>query len=153
MSLNMKKSLAMLAGVAAITITASAAHADGEVNIYSSRHYDTDERLYSDFTETTGIKVNRIEAGASELLERLKAEGANSPADVVLTVDAGRLWAFQKEDLFQSVNSAKLNEAIPANLRDNDGNWYGISQRARVIFYDKASVENPPQTYADLADP
>lgn len=153
MSLNLKKSLAMLAGVAAITITTSAAHADGEVNIYSSRHYDTDERLYSDFTETTGIKVNRIEAGASELLERLKAEGANSPADVVLTVDAGRLWAFQQEDLFQSINSAKLNDTIPANLRDEDGNWYGISQRARVIFYDKAAVSNPPQTYADLADP
>ena len=153
MSLNLKKSLAMLAGVAAMTITASVAHADGEVNIYSSRHYDTDERLYSDFTEATGIKVNRIEAGASELLERLKAEGANSPADVVLTVDAGRLWAFQQEDLFQSINSTTLNEAIPANLRDEDGNWYGISQRARVIFYDKAAVSNPPQTYADLADP
>lgn len=153
MSLNMKKSLAMLAGIAAITITASAAHADGEVNIYSSRHYDTDERLYSDFTEATGIKVNRIEGNINELIERAKAEGENSPADVFITTDAGRLFKLDQDELLSETSSDVLNSAVPANLRHPDGKWFGISQRARVIFYDKERVSEPPQTYADLADP
>lgn len=153
MSLNMRKSLTLLAGIAAITVTASAAYADGEVNIYSSRHYDTDERLYSDFTEATGIKVNRIEGNINELIERAKAEGENSPADVFITTDAGRLFKLDQDDLLSETSSDVLDAAVPANLRHPDGKWFGISQRARVIFYDKERVSEPPQTYADLADP
>lgn len=124
-----------------------------EVNIYSSRHYDTDEQLYTDFTEATGIAVNRIEGTADELIARLKAEGANSPADIILTVDAGRIWLTDQEGLLQPVDSEVLNERIPDYLRSPDGDWYGFSTRARVIFYAKDRVENPPQTYAELADP
>lgn len=124
-----------------------------EVNIYSSRHYDTDEQLYTDFTEATGIAVNRIEGTADELIARLKAEGANSPADIILTVDAGRIWLTDQEGLLQPVDSEVLNERIPDYLRSPDGDWYGFSTRARVIFYAKDRVENPPRTYAELADP
>lgn len=124
-----------------------------EVNLYSSRHYDNDEALYTNFTEATGITVNRIEGTADELIARMKAEGLNSPADVVLTVDAGRAWLADQESLFQPIDSAVLAERIPENLRHPDGHWFGLSQRARVIFYAKDRVETPPQTYEALADP
>jgi iron(III) transport system substrate-binding protein len=138
---------ALAAGLAALPAVAD------EVNIYSSRHYDTDERLYSDFTETTGIAINRIEGTPEELIARMQAEGANSPADVFLTVDAGRIWLADRDDLLQPVDSAILNERIPAHLRHPDGHWFGFSQRARIIFYAKDRVPNPPQTYEALADP
>lgn len=144
--------------MAAVTATAAFAAtpvlAAGELNLYSSRHYDTDERLYSNFEEKTGIKINRIEDGADKLIERIKAEGANSPADVLLTVDAGRLWRADEAGLLQPVESEVLEERIPANLRHPDGHWYGLSQRVRVIFYDKTKVDpSEIQTYEDLADP
>lgn len=146
-------SLSALA-VTLVFLGASApASAEGELNLYSSRHYDTDEKLYSDFEKETGIKINRIEDDASALIERIKAEGDNSPADVLLTVDAGRLWAADQDGLFQPVQSELLSERIPANLRHPDGHWFGFSQRARVIFYDKEKVKEPPKTYQDLADP
>jgi iron(III) transport system substrate-binding protein len=129
------------------------AQAGEELNLYSSRHYDTDEKLYTDFEVATGIKINRIEGKDNEILERIKAEGANSPADVLISVDAGRIWAAQQDGLFQPIVSETLNARIPANLRDPEGNWFGFSQRARVIFYDKAKVTEPPLTYAALADP
>lgn len=153
MPIKTSKITCLLAAVLASSAFITGALAEGEVNIYSARHYDTDERLYSDFTDATGIKVNLIEAGSSELMERLKAEGANSPADVVITTDAGRLYQLNKEELLQNIQSDELGTKIPANLRHSDGAWFGISQRARVIFYDKETVANPPQTYADLADP
>jgi iron(III) transport system substrate-binding protein len=134
-------------------MAAGAALAEGEVNIYSSRHYDTDERLYSDFTAATGIAVNRIDGNADELIERIKAEGANSPADILITVDAGRLYRADADGLFQPVDSAVLNERIPAEFRHPDGHWFGFSSRARIIFYDRDKVANPPKTYADLAKP
>lgn len=127
--------------------------ADGEVNLYSARHYDTDEKLYSDFEKQTGIKINRIEDKAGALIKRIKAEGANSPADVLLTVDAGRLWAADKEGVLKPIQSEVLEEVIPVNLRHPDGKWFGFSTRARVIFYDKDKLKEPPQTYQDLADP
>lgn len=127
--------------------------ADGDVNIYSSRHYDGDEALYSGFEEATGITVNRIEGNADELIARMKAEGDNSPADVVLTVDVGRIWRAEQAGLLQAVESDVLAARIPAHLRHSDGKWFGFSQRARIIFYDKADVTEPPLTYADLADP
>ena len=142
-----------LTSVLALTLGAGAALADGVVNIYSSRHYDNDESLYEGFTEATGIEVNRIEADADELIARLNAEGANSPADVFLTVDAGRIWRADEAGLLQAVDSEVLNTRIPAHLRHPDGHWFGMSQRARIIYYDKNDVENPPRTYEDLADP
>ncbi|MEM7774945.1 MAG: extracellular solute-binding protein [Pseudomonadota bacterium] len=154
-ALNGLLSLAGTATAMALTAVALAppAAASGEVNVYSSRHYDTDERLYSDFTKATGIKINRIEAGASALIKRINSEGANSPADVLITVDAGRLWAADKDGLFEPINSEALAAAVPANLRHPNGHWFGFSTRARVIFYDKTRVKEPPKTYADLADP
>jgi iron(III) transport system substrate-binding protein len=132
---------------------AGPAQAQEELNLYSSRHYDTDERLYSNFTEQTGIEINRIEDSADVLIERMKSEGANSPADVLLTVDAGRLWRAQEAGLLQGIESDVLSENIPANLRDDEGEWFGFSKRARIIFYDKEDVADPPQTYEALADP
>jgi iron(III) transport system substrate-binding protein len=133
--------------------TAAPAFADGELNLYSARHYDTDERLYSDFEDATGITINRIEGNADELSARMQAEGINSPADVLLTVDTSRLKRAKDAGLLQSIDSTILEERIPDNLQDNDNQWFGFSQRARVIFYDKADVTNPPMTYLDLADP
>ena len=142
---------ALLAGLASAAV--APAYAEGELNLYSSRHYDTDERLYSDFTEATGIKINRIEGKGDELIERMRAEGANSPADVLLTVDTTRLERAKDAGVLQPVDSAVLEERIPANLQDADNEWFGFSQRARIFFYDKADVAEPPQTYLELADP
>ena len=138
---------AALAALAAVPALAD------DVNIYSSRHYDTDEALYDNFTKATGIQVNRIEGTPEELIARMKAEGANSPADIFLTVDAGRIWLADRDGLLQPVHSAVLEERIPEHLRHPDGHWFGLSQRARVIFYAKDRVANPPQTYEALADP
>ena len=124
------------------------------LNLYSARHYQTDEALYENFTKATGIKINRIEAGDEQLLERIKSEGAMSPADVLMIVDAARLWSAQQQGLFQPVRSATLSERIPATMRDPDGNWYGFSSRARVIVYNKATVKAADvPTYESLADP
>ncbi|QHQ35341.1 Fe(3+) ABC transporter substrate-binding protein [Algicella marina] len=148
----MHPSRTVLAGLIA-SIVAGSAMADGVVNLYSSRHYDTDERLYSDFEEATGITINRIEGNADELIARMEAEGANSPADILLTVDASRTWRADQKGLYQPIDSEVLNRAIPSYLRHEDGNWFGFSQRARIFFYAKDRVDNPPQTYDDLADP
>ncbi|MEO1538136.1 MAG: extracellular solute-binding protein [Pseudomonadota bacterium] len=144
---------ASILALAASTVFATGAVAEGEVNLYSSRHYDTDERLYSDFTEATGITVNRIEGNADELIARMEAEGANSPVDVFLTVDTVRMTRAKEMGLLQPVESPILEEAIPAYLQDDDNQWFAFSQRARILFYDKADVPNPPQTYQDLANP
>jgi len=126
----------------------------GAVNLYTSRHYDTDESLYQGFAERTGIRVNLVEAEADQLIERIKSEGSNSPADILMTVDAGRLWRAEQEGLFQPVASSTLEQAIPSNLRHPDGLWYGFTQRARVIMYHKERV-NPAElsTYEALVDP
>ncbi len=142
-----------IATTTALTSLPQAALAEGELNLYSSRHYDTDERFYSEFTEATGITINRLEGKADELLARMVSEGANSPADVFLTVDTSRLERAKDAGVLQPVESAILEERIPANLQDSDNSWFGFSQRGRVIFYDKEAVAEPPQTYADLADP
>jgi len=124
----------------------------GEVNLYSSRHYNTDDALYNNFTSATGIKVNLIEAKADPLIARVKSEGKNSPADVLMTVDAGRLWKADDEGLYQPVDSKILEAQIPENLRHPKGHWFGFSKRARVIMYNKEMV-NPVKlsTYEDLA--
>lgn len=126
----------------------------GVVNLYSARHYDTDEVLYQSFADRTGVQVNLVEADADQLIERIKSEGANSPADVLITVDAGRLWRAQEDGLFLPVESSVLSAAVPENLREPSGLWYGLSKRARVIMYNKDRV-NPAElsSYEDLADP
>nr|WP_232829478.1 extracellular solute-binding protein [Tropicimonas sp. IMCC34043] len=129
------------------------AAAEEVLNIYSSRHYDTDERLYSDFENATGITIYRIEGQADELIARMKAEGRNSPADVLVTVDTSRLYRAKQAGVLQPVESEVLEERIPGYLQDADNEWFGFSQRSRIIFYDKTTVTEPPQTYADLADP
>ncbi|NEZ59394.1 Fe(3+) ABC transporter substrate-binding protein [Adonisia turfae] len=125
----------------------------GEVNLYSSRHYNTDDTLYKEFTERTGIRVNLLEGKADELLERLKAEGDRSPADVFMTVDAGRLWRADQEGVFAPVSSTILEERIPESLRHPDGHWFGVSKRARVLMYNKDLVDpSELSTYEALAD-
>ena len=126
----------------------------GEVNLYSSRHYNTDDKLYQDFTERTGIRVNLLEGSADELLARLKAEGDRSPADIFMTVDAGRLWAADQEGIFTPVSSSVLEERIPASLRHPEGHWFGFSKRARVLMYNKELVDPAElSTYEALTDP
>lgn len=139
--------------VAALVAGTCAAAAEGELNLYSSRHYDTDERLYSDFTEATGITVNRIEGKADELIARMQAEGANSPADILLTVDTSRLKRAKDAGVLQSVDSEVLEARIPSNLQDSDNEWFGFSQRSRIIFFDKNDVTSPPTDYLSLANP
>jgi len=139
----------------ALAVSASAVGAQEKVlNLYSSRHYQTDEALYTNFTKQTGIKINRIEANEDALLERLKNEGDKSPADVFLTVDAGRLWRAEQMGLLQPVKSEVLLTRIAPELRHPEGLWFSFSIRARPIFYNKASVNRDDiQTYEDLASP
>ncbi|MEM1176066.1 MAG: Fe(3+) ABC transporter substrate-binding protein [Pseudomonadota bacterium] len=136
------------------TDSPAAAPSAGVVNVYSSRHYDTDIALYEDFTASTGIDVNRIEAGADELIARITTEGEFSPADLLITVDAGRLWRAEQAGIFSPVESDVLDERIPANLRHPDGLWFGLSTRARVIIYNReAGKPDKLNDYQDLADP
>jgi iron(III) transport system substrate-binding protein len=126
----------------------------GVVNVYTSRHYDTDLALYEDFTCETGIKVNRLEADADALIERIAAEGEYSQADLFVTVDAGRLWRAEQAGFLAAVDSKVLQERIPANLRDPQNRWIALTTRARIIVYNKA--KGAPQglaTYEDLAKP
>lgn len=125
-----------------------------EVNLYSARHYDSDLVLYDRFTKETGIKINRIEGNADQLIARMKSEGANSPTDLFITADAGALWRAQEAGLFQPVQSETLTARIPENLREPDGNWYGFMRRARVVAYDSAKVKPEEiDDYAKLAEP
>lgn len=148
----MTRPTSTLAAATLLALSTSAATAD-ELNLYSSRHYDTDERLYADFEEATGITINRIEGDADELIARMQAEGANSPADILLTVDTSRLERARLAGVLQPVESEILETRVPSYLQDAGNEWFGFSQRARIIFYDKNDVPNPPQTYAALADP
>ncbi len=124
------------------------------VNLYSARHYDTDNALYESFTKKTGMKVNLVEAEADQLIERIQSEGANSPADVLITVDAGRLWRAKEAGVLQPINSQVLEAAVPESLRDLEGYWFGLSKRARVIVYNKDKVKpSDLSTYEALTDP
>ena len=124
------------------------------VNIYSARHYDTDIALYDTFTEQTGIQVNLIEGGSDALIERILNEGKYSPADILITVDAGRLWRAQEKGVFQPISSEVLEERIPANLREPAGHWFGLSKRARVIVYNTENdLPVAITNYEQLTDP
>ena len=138
---------------------------DKVLNLYSARHYPTDEALYSDFTKATGIKINRVDSDDAGIIARLKAEGSASPADVILLVDAARLWRGEVDGMFLPVKSKALEAAVPAQLRSkptDDGStaydggtpWFGLSTRARVVVYDKLKVNKQDvDTYEKLADP
>jgi len=124
------------------------------LNLYSSRHYQTDEALYTNFEKATGIKINRIEGPEDPLLERMKSEGSRSPADVLITVDMGRLMKAQEAGLFQPIKSAVLEASVPAALRAADGSWFGFSVRARPILYAKGKLDAKQlPDYESLADP
>lgn len=144
---------------AALCVAAGTAQAQQKVlNLYSARHYQTDEALYDNFTKTTGVRINRIDADDAGLLARLKTEGTSSPADVILLVDAARLWRGEVEGLFQPVRSTVLEQRIPAHLRGKDdgagSQWFGFSTRARVVVIDKVAVRREEaDTYEKLADP
>jgi iron(III) transport system substrate-binding protein len=137
-------------GCSALVVSAQ----DKILNLYSSRHYQTDEALYANFTKKTGIKINRIEAGEDPLIERLRNEGSASPGDVLVTVDAGRLSRAEQLGLLQPVKSSVLDARLPEHMRASGGQWFGFSARARVIVYNKATI-NPAdvQNYEDLANP
>lgn len=151
----MKSSRTTFAMIAAGTATMAGGQALAqEVNLYSSRHYDTDVALYEDFTEASGVEVNLIEGDADELIERIRAEGANSPADVLITVDAGRLYRAEEADLLSPVESDTLEERVPDNLQHPDDLWFGLSKRIRAVVYAKDRVD-PAEitTYEALAEP
>jgi iron(III) transport system substrate-binding protein len=148
---------AFVLGLAALAGTMAQAQ-DAVLNLYSARHYPTDEALYSGFTKATGIRIQRVDADDAGILARLRAEGAASPADVILLVDAARLWRAEVDGLFRPIKSAVLEKAIPAHLRAKPGDdgtaWFGLSTRARVVVYDKAQVKREDvDTYEELAAP
>ena len=129
--------------------------ADGNaLHIYSSRHYNTDEKLYTDFTKETGIEIKRVDGKGDALIARLEQEGELTPADLLITVDAGRLWRAEQAGLFEEIQSETLNEKIPANFKHPQGQWFGFSTRARVLVYNTEKIEKGKLTsYKDLADP
>ncbi|MBA3589024.1 extracellular solute-binding protein [Methylibium sp.] len=154
LSTGIKAAIAALALGGAFAATAQ----EPVLNLYSARHYQTDEALYTDFTKATGVKINRVDADDAGILARLRSEGASSPADVVLLVDAARLWRAEAEGLFQPVDSKLLETRLPATLRGKDqgagSQWFGYSTRARVIVFNKAEVQREDaDTYQELADP
>ena len=145
--------LALLASSSGVSLAQEA-----ELNLYSARHYATDEALYADFTRATGIRINRVDADDAGILSRLKAEGSSSPADVILLVDTARLWKGEVEGLFKPIHSKLLEKAIPEHLRartrTEGTSWFGFSTRARVIVYDKSRVKpEDVDSYEKLALP
>ena len=146
--------IAATLGISCALTTTSVSAQQQVLNLYSSRHYQTDEALYANFEKATGIKVNRIEGPEDPLIERLKGEGDKSPADLLVTVDMGRLLKAQQLGLFQPIKSALLEEKIPLELRAADGSWFGFSVRARPIYYAKSRVDKSQlPDYESLADP
>lgn len=155
MAMGMMGKAALAAvGVAVATGFAGAAQADGVVNVYSARHYDTDDQIFAAFEDATGIEVNVLEADSDVLIARMVQEQEFSPADVLLTVDAGRLWRAEQAGVLQPVSSDPLETLVPEHLRHPDGLWYGVSKRARVIVYNREDgAPEGVDEYADLADP
>jgi iron(III) transport system substrate-binding protein len=153
----MSKTQTLACAVLALAASCPAVAQEQVLNLYSARHYSTDEALYTNFTKATGIKVNRVDADDAGILQRLKAEGAASPADVILLVDAARLWKAEVDGLFAPIKSKLLEDAIPVTLRAKarpEGTpWFGFSTRARVVVYNKANVQRDDvDTYEELGD-
>lgn len=139
---------------AMLLASGSAMAGEPVLNLYSARHYQTDETLYSNFTRATGIKINRIDGKEDELFERIRREGPASPADVFLTVDAARLQVAEDAGLFAPVDAEILKTRIPTQFRDSNNNWFGFSYRARVIAYNKDKIKPADvQSFRDLASP
>lgn len=149
-----KLTLAAFALAASAFLSCQTGHDGDVVNVYTHRHYAVDQEIFAQFTEETGIKVNVINASADELIQRMETEGENSPADLLITVDAGRLNRAHGKDLLQAFDSGFLTSVVPAQYRQPEGYWYGMTTRARIIAYAKDRV-NPEEIsdYADLADP
>jgi iron(III) transport system substrate-binding protein len=155
---TLSRSSRLLAVLVAAVALPALAQDDKVLNLYSARHYQTDEALYENFTKATGIRINRVDADDAGLLARLQSEGRSSPADVILLVDAARLWRAEVDGLFQPVKSPLLEAKIPATLRGKDdgqgSQWFGFSTRARVVVYDKQKVKpTDVDSYEKLADP
>ena len=129
---------------------------EADLQVYSARHYDL-EAAFEDFTDETGLTVEFLDGDDVELLERLKSEGEDTPADVFITVDAGMLWNAAEQDQLAPLESAELEQAVPEDLRDPEGRWYGLAMRARTVVYDPEKVDpaelDPVDTYAALGDP
>lgn len=134
-------------------VLASSLFASGEVNVYSHRHYDSDKLLFKKFEEKTGIKVNVVTAKAEELVSKLAIEGANTPADVLITADIGNLYEAKTRNLLQSVNSKTLTENIPTHLRDSDNKWFALTKRARIFVYNPNKIDPKDLSdYLSLSD-
>ncbi|MEX2497456.1 MAG: Fe(3+) ABC transporter substrate-binding protein [Wenzhouxiangellaceae bacterium] len=143
-----------LRGLGLLLLVLTSGAAAEQVNLYSARHYDVDQQLYDGFTERTGIEVRVLEGSSDQLVERIQREGIASPADVLITVDAGRLWRAEEAGVLQSVESELLEERIPEYLRHPDGLWFGFSQRMRLIYINPDRVDPAlVKTYEDLARP
>lgn len=137
-----------------IAAPAAALRAVAEVNVYSGRHYDSDLKIFAEFTKLTGIKVNVIEAGGDDLIERMTREGRASPADMFITADAGMLWRAESRGLFRPITDEAILARVEPHLREKRGLWIGLTKRARVIIYDKSGgLPEGVAAYADLADP
>ncbi len=160
--MNMKRRTFLASGAAlgtvmihqSLTARSSFAQSGKVLNLYSARHYDADNKVYEGFSQKTGIKINLVEAPADKLIERVKSEGAKSPADIIITVDAGNLWRIQQAGLFQKVPmTSSLYSSIDKDLRDPDGQWFGFAKRTRVIIYNKSRMQSSDiARYEDLAD-
>lgn len=153
-----RRPVAAVAALFAFVLPLATQAQENVLNLYSARHYQTDEALYDNFTKATGIKINRVDADDSGILARLKSEGTASPADVILLVDAARLWRAEVDGLFQPVKSPTLQSRIPAQLRGKDAGegsqWFGFSTRARIVVYNTKNVaRDDVDTYEELADP
>ena len=146
---NLKKYHFLLTSLLVLIATAPIS---AQINLYTHRHYDSDKILFEKFTKETGIKINVIKGSADQLIQRMISEGKNSPADILLTVDAGRLHRAKEAGVLQSINSKTINKNVPSEMRDPDGFWYGLTVRARVIVYAKDRIDsNELSTYEDLA--
>lgn len=146
--------VAVLLAASTVAVGSAAAQPQPEVNVYSGRNYDSDYALYEAFTQQTGIKVNLVEAGEDQIIQRILNEGVNSPADIMITTDAGRLWRAEQAGLFQPIRSTLLESRVPEYHRDPEGLWFGLAGRARVFVYAKDRID--PSwfpTYESLADP
>jgi iron(III) transport system substrate-binding protein len=149
----LRRALPALALLLALPSLASA-QPRGDIAVYSARHYDSDRRLYDAFTRETGIRIRLIEGDADQLVERIRTEGANSPADVLITVDAARLARAKEAGVTQALHSAVIDARVPEGLRDADGHWFAVSKRARIVMYDRQRGAPEGLTrYEDLADP
>ncbi len=145
-----RRGLVLGASAAALAACSRGGGGDAFVNIYTARHYDSDRALYAAFQEAAGVEVRALTGSAEQLLERLRAEGDQTEADLFVSADAGNLWRVKDAGLLQNVVTPALEQNVPANLRDADGAYWGFSKRARIIVYRKDAVR--PEEVASMDD-